>query len=609
LVATVISHIGKIDFSTSFLLGVGYVGTSMLLQLQLENFKCFRRHKIPFKQQTVLVGQNNAGKSTVVEALRLVALVANRFGRSPIRPVPEWLEIHKVYRGIQPSLGRLDLNFKSIFHRYNPPPAILRAKFEDGTEIVVYIGGENKIHGVLLSADGNVLTSTTRSQLPRISILPQISPLQEIETVLGEEYVRRADSQLASLHFRNQLNLEFHRHFEKFRAIAEQTWHGLQINEFRGQGGSRGTELELMIRNDDFVAEVGWMGHGLQMWLQIMWFLARNDGDRVVILDEPDVYMHADLQRRLVRLLTRRHQQVIVATHAVEMMAEVEASSILIVDRGRTQTKFANADPAVQQVIDRIGAVHNLQLARLWNARKCLFIEGDDLAILSVLYNKLFPDTDEPLEIIPHLSVGGWTGWTYVIGSAMLMDSTAGEEIRAYAIFDRDFHTHDQIQERYADAKKRQIELHIWGRKEIENYLIVPEAIHRLMAAAKEPPTLAIIQKLIERIVAKYRHEVTDDVSNEFLMESREGGIQNANRKARAQMKAWDQDGGPIKLAPGKRILADLSNACKKKFNISFGVMKLARELKPNEIPSEIANVLHSLQTKESFGGYVRDRY
>jgi hypothetical protein len=35
------------------------------------------------------------------------------------------------------------------------------------------------------------------------------------------------------------------------------------------------------------------------MWLQTIWFLTRAKDHETVILDEPDVYMHADLQRRL----------------------------------------------------------------------------------------------------------------------------------------------------------------------------------------------------------------------------------------------------------------------------------------------------------------------
>ena len=50
----------------------------MLSEISLRNFKCFSRHTIPLRAITVIVGRNNAGKSTIVEALRLVSLVASR---------------------------------------------------------------------------------------------------------------------------------------------------------------------------------------------------------------------------------------------------------------------------------------------------------------------------------------------------------------------------------------------------------------------------------------------------------------------------------------------------------------------------------------------------
>src|SRR5207249_764198 len=123
----------------------------------------------------------------------------------------------------------------------------------------------------------------------------------------------------------------------------------------------------LLVRDEGFVGEVRWMGHGLQIWLQTMWFLARIDPNDVVIFDEPDVFLHADLQRKLIRTLKTQGRQSIVATHSIEMMAEVDPSSILVVDRRRERSQFATSLPAVQGIIDHIGGVHNIQLARLWS--------------------------------------------------------------------------------------------------------------------------------------------------------------------------------------------------------------------------------------------------
>jgi AAA15 family ATPase/GTPase len=49
----------------------------MLRTLRLRNYRCFRDHTVTFQPSTVVVGKNNAGKSTIVEALHLIAAVVN----------------------------------------------------------------------------------------------------------------------------------------------------------------------------------------------------------------------------------------------------------------------------------------------------------------------------------------------------------------------------------------------------------------------------------------------------------------------------------------------------------------------------------------------------
>jgi hypothetical protein len=91
-------------------------------------------------------------------------------------------------------------------------------------------------------------------------------------------------SDLAPLHFRNELFL-LPEERGRFTQLAASTWHGLQIQELAQTPREGERLLSLLVRDSGFVAEVAWMGHGLQMWLQAMWFLARISNDSVVILD------------------------------------------------------------------------------------------------------------------------------------------------------------------------------------------------------------------------------------------------------------------------------------------------------------------------------------
>ena len=210
----------------------------------------------------------------------------------------------------------------------------------------------------------------------------------------------------SSLHFRNQLKV-LYEHFRNFKKIAETTWPGLRITSLEGREKLPGQgPLSLLVQDTDFVAEVGWMGHGLQMWLQTMWFLTYSEAADVVILDEPDVYMHTDLQRRLIRFVKDRDWQTIIATHSMEMMAEVEPEEVLVVDRRKDKSTFAPSLPAVQRVVNHIGSIHNIQLARLWSAKTLLLVEGEDVAILKRFQNRLFPTSEKPFDALPNMSVG-----------------------------------------------------------------------------------------------------------------------------------------------------------------------------------------------------------
>ena len=104
-------------------------------------------------------------------------------------------------------------------------------------------------------------------------------------------------------------------------------------------------------------------------------------------------------------------------------MAEVNPAEILVVDKDKREATFAADLPEVQQIIGQIGGVHNIQLARMVSSRRCIFVEGDDIDILKRFQNTLFPGSELPIDVIPHLSIGGWGGWDYVIGSSMWVET------------------------------------------------------------------------------------------------------------------------------------------------------------------------------------------
>ena len=577
----------------------------MISELTLDNFRGYRNHTIPLRQTSIMVGANNAGKSTLIEALRLISIVTSRYSSINFTEVPRWLtELPRSYRGVSPSLKGVDFNANSVFHRLGDPPARITATFDNQAGMDIYIGPDAAIFAVIKDAEQKpVITKgqANRLQLPIVSILPQVAPIAREEVILNPEYARRViSSSWASLHFRNQLNL-FFENFNDFRKLAESTWKGLRIIGLEGQGELPGTPLLLTVQDQDFVAEVVWMGHGLQMWLQTMWFLARSEDSATIILDEPDVYMHADLQRKLIRLLRDQHKQTIVATHSVEIMAEVDADDILVVNRRAQKSVFATSLPAVQNVIRNIGSIHNLQIARLWSSRRCLLVEGKDIIFLKPLQNILFPKSPEPFDTIPHIPLGGWSGWEYAIGSKMLLKNAFDESIIIYCIFDRDYHTDEEIATRTEDAEKRGLQIHIWNKKEIENYCVIPSAIARLIAKemkkGDKPPSEEEVVSAIEQAISNQKESAFDALATEIYHQNKSKNIAYANARARKRLdEAWKSNEGRLGIVSGKQLISDLSKWSQKIYGVSLSATKILRVMRTHEVDQEIVNVISAIE-------------
>jgi len=306
----------------------------MLTSLHLRNFKGFCDHVAEFDQFSVVVGRNNAGKSTLIEAIRIISAVLRRYPMGQYVNARSWSGASGV--GIAPNLDELSIKPATLFHKYRDPPAIIHAIFSNGINVSVYLGPEGAIYSETQDSDGRFIESRQMAKafdLPTICILPQIGPLEEIERTLRKAYVQKCEeTHLSSRHFRNQLRYSYDC-FDAFRDLFQQTWERVRISSFDDPNSEYEEELSLLLSEDGFVAEACDFGHGLQMWLQIVWFLSRSKSNSIVVLDEPDVYMHPEQQSKMIDILRGRFHQCILSTHAPTIIDNCDNSELLRVHR------------------------------------------------------------------------------------------------------------------------------------------------------------------------------------------------------------------------------------------------------------------------------------
>ena len=92
----------------------------------------------------------------------------------------------------------------------------------------------------------------------------------------------------------------------------------------------------------------------------------------------------------------------------------------------------------------------------------------------------------------------------------MLLQNAGGDEISAYCILDSDYHTPKEVEARQKDAEGKNVRLHIWLRKEIENYLVLPGTIQRVIAqGCDEPPSVDEITAKLLQIAESNKNDVS----------------------------------------------------------------------------------------------------
>ncbi len=225
--------------------------------------------------------------------------------------------------------------------------------------------------------------------------------------------------------------------------------------------------------------------------------------------------------------------------------------------------------------------------------------------MLSVVRRILYPDSDA-LESFPSFPLGGWGGWSYAIGSSMLLKNSGGDAVAVYCLLDSDAHTPAAITKRYEEATRYSVRLHIWAKKEIENYFLIPSAIvrciERRMPARATAPSIEEVRERLDAICEQQKDEIFDATSAEILAERRALGSGGANRAGRQIIdEAWQTGAGRLSIAFGKRAFGALSEWTKDQFGVAIGPARVALELETSEIEPEMADAIMAIEQCEEF--------
>ena len=213
------------------------------------------------------------------------------------------------------------------------------------------------------------------------------------------------------------------------------------------------------------------VGRGLQQTLLLFAFMAANSKS-VLLLDEPDAHLEILRQREIYQTLTdiaiEQDNQLIIASHSEIVLEEAVGRDVVVAFLGKPH-RIDDRGSQVMKSLRDIGFDQYMQAGRKgW----VLYLEGStDLEILRAFARKLNHPARKALELafVHYVQNLPWKVESHFHGLREACSDLAG-----FALFDR-------LDKRPAFSKE--LHVHVWRKREIENYLCQPET---LLAYARE---------------------------------------------------------------------------------------------------------------------------
>jgi energy-coupling factor transporter ATP-binding protein EcfA2 len=574
----------------------------VLQRVEVQNFKAFERFSLRTRGDTYLAGPNNAGKSTLIAALRSCAYMLRIAQRR--HPTDTFQDGSTEVMGYYFNSAQVALVDENLRHEFRDLECRIVVHFARNRRLTAVWPVESDPNGpyFFLQVSGYAVTTARDAALefPRLGVVPILSPIDQREGVRTPKYIREnIDGRLTSRHFRNQLQLlteeqNDEEDYQAFLDFAEPWLSEIEVRDIASHPGEREVELDLWYwdagrRRDK---EIFWVGDGIQIWLQLLLHVFRLREADIVILDEPDVFLHPDLQRRLVRLLEELHPQTITATHSTEVLAEAPPEHVVWVDHTRRRSFTAPDTEALGELIGKLGSQFNIRLARALRSKVVLFVEGEDMRLIRHAASELGAEQVAREREITVIPLRGFGNWDRVEPFKWLSDELLQGSVKVFVVLDRDYRPDAACRSVKQRLARVGVRCTIWKKKELESYFLVPTVLSRLTGEPIE---------WIETKLAEIADGLEDEVFALFTTErqklvSRDRYPQVVRQAKREFDELWAQPVARLDLSPPKDVLSGLNQALQSSNRQALSFPAIARAMTAEDIPHELAGVLERVE-------------
>jgi predicted ATPase len=563
-----------------------------LASVSIRRFKRIEQIDLPLGDVTLLIGANNSGKSSILQAIHFGVSIAQT--------------AHLVGEGISWRNDAFELSFNPSQMLYSPVGDVLSlatgGALQEPRESQIEIAftadtNERCVVGLRRGRNRNIAVSisgrTIGEQLmtlanPFTVYAPGLAGVPKEERYMSPGVVRRIVARGdANLTLRNVLRMlrADSGKWGGFISDMQSIFPGISIEIYFDENTDENIEAYFQLPGSPELP-IDAAGTSVLQASQILAYISLF-APQVLILDEPDSHLHPDNQRLLCdlvfRLASERGFQALISTHSRHVLNSVKGrGSVIWMNKGQ---KVESADINTTEVLLELGALDSVDYFADGETRCVVATEDADKgAIRALLKSNGFIQDD--------LEVASYTGCSKIeaalVLGAFLVDKAPNIHLVVHR--DRDYMsnaTAATFEQRLGDAD---IYSFLTASNDIECYFINAAHLH----ATNPAVSIARIEELIAQATAETADKSVEALVNQRTAEAfriRQAGGPQPNHGAIAVQAAADYAANPAAFRRGKVVMGRLSALLQQEMGANPWIYYPSEHLRTAELTAVAAEI------------------
>lgn len=535
----------------------------MITSIKINKFKTIENETIDLNRFNILIGANNSGKSSVLQAIQFAVGAAQTARKNARSLEGEFIK----YSANASSFTYLPIkDIEALVHNRNltqTQGCTIKLVEDDDFSEIEFKRGKNR--NIATTINNSTLSRKIMSEQPYCVYTPGISGISISEEFKSKAVVLKSATRGDSnFYLRNILLLlkRQDKEWQNFIEAFELFFPDYTLNVLFDENADETIDSFVELKNGTKLP-IDALGTSALQILQILSYVFYFN-PQILILDEPDTHLHPNNQRLLITTLNEiskeKEMQVLIATHSRHIIDEASNfAQFLWMQNGKLIKIFDNTSTSefFQMIMD-LGAFDKSEVFFNKEIKWIVFTEDakceKELMLKSILVSSGF--NEKEFVILPY------QGCSKIDSVILLHDFIRSFSYSLKIILhrDRDYLSDDEIQNLHIRLAEKDI------------FLWVPDGTDVESVFANVNHIKSIFPDLDEK-------EITDIIDNSILA-SREKSLDKfvnyvANKKESRNYRCINQecerlyDGNPNRYFYGKKVIGNIKSELQKRLGIN----------------------------------------